>query len=95
MDIRVKSNGNVEIRRAYQGLTIVTNEDKRLNVILRDFGWEMNIEEPSSKDEKVIWHKVNNDDDFKPIVKRELNLDHAVNGGIPNVHPDGAQLVSV
>jgi len=38
MEILTKSNGNVEIRKAYQGLTIVTNEGRRLNIILRDFG---------------------------------------------------------
>ena len=85
MEILTKTNGNIEIRKAYSGLTIVTNEGRRLNIILRDFGWEMNIEEPDSKDgEKVIWHHIDSDDDFKPIVKRELSLDDAVNGCTAN-----------
>jgi len=43
----------------------------------------MNIEEPNSKDKKVIWHSVNNDEDFKPVQVRQLDSDAAINGGGP------------
>ena len=59
-------DGRLEIRECFRAVSIVTGENRKLNVVLRDNGWEMNIEEPNQpEDAKVVWHTVNSDDDFK------------------------------
>ena len=58
-------DGRLEIHEAFRAVTIVTTEGRKLNVLLRDFGWELNIREPNEPDDKrTAWHCVNSDLDF-------------------------------
>lgn len=52
-----KEGHSLIISEAYSGLTIKTREGKELNICLRDWGFDMNINGGK-------WHSVSDDNDF-------------------------------
>jgi len=69
MIAKTTHDGRLKIHEAFRAVTIVTTEGRKLNVLLRDFGWEMNIQEPDEKDDdpdgkEPLWHTITNDLDF-------------------------------
>jgi RNase P/RNase MRP subunit p29 len=52
-------DGEVILKEVYNSVTIETNEGKQLYVCLRDYGFEMKIDNGE-------WHLITNESDFKP-----------------------------
>lgn len=51
-------NNRIILSEVFNGVTIKTQEGKEIHICLRDFGWDMKINNGE-------WHHVDNDQDFK------------------------------
>lgn len=61
IETKIEPEGHVVIiSEFYSGLVLETNEGKRLNICLRDNGFDCNID-------GGIWHHIDNDKDFTSI----------------------------
>jgi hypothetical protein len=57
MNIELK-DGHLTLTEVYNSITIKTNEGRELHICLRDFGWEMKINDGE-------WYLITNEEDFK------------------------------
>jgi hypothetical protein len=57
MNIELK-DGHLTLTEVYNSITIKTNKGRELYICLRDFGWEMKIDDGE-------WHLITNEEDFK------------------------------
>lgn len=63
-------NNSIILKEAFSGITIETREGKKLNICLRDFGFDVNIDGGK-------WFHIHDESDF--AVKETINYNPPVN----------------
>ncbi len=58
MKIETDGSDTIVLKEVFNSVIIETREGKKLYICLRDWGWEMKIDEGK-------WHLISNEDDFK------------------------------